>query len=236
MPKIIPPEIRNQVINNHLSGLTRNENADNTGISGGAVSAILSQFSKDIGEANYEALTRYVRSFRENNMDLRDSIEGFHLMSSIKRLGIDLDKLGAFITEVYLPYKDSSLTPSELIQNTKGFVEFLKSTKMTPDELEKYYNDLLNKKQDLEKQTRSLEEEAIKAERETSSTLKQNKVTLEKITDFEQTRQELEKKGVSVDDLPKLAKMLKAAEKNNWNNSKISDYLVASEDYERQSK
>ena len=233
MPKIIPPEIKNQVIDNHLLGTTRDENAEKACISTGAVSAVLAQFSIDIGEANYEALTRYVRSLRENNMDLRESIEGFHIMNSIKRLGVDLDKLRAFITEVYLPYKDSSLTPSELIQNTKGSVEFLKLTKMTPNEMEEHNDDLLNKKQDLEKQNSMLEENAMRVERETESIQKQNKITLEKIANFEQTRKDLEKNGVSVDDLPKLAKMLTAAEKNNWNYSKIYDYLIASEDYER---
>ena len=54
MPKIIPPEIKNQVIDNHFLGTTRDENAEKACISTGAVSAILSQFSVDIGHANFD--------------------------------------------------------------------------------------------------------------------------------------------------------------------------------------
>ena len=234
MPKIISLEIGNQVINNHLLGLTRDENAQNTGLSGGTVSSRLAQFAKEIGHGNFEALTSYSRMLRENNMNITDSIEGFHDINLMKKIGIHPDELKTFLAEVYLPYKDSNLTPFELIQNTKGSVEFLKSTKMTPNEMEEYCSDLLNKKQDLEKQNRTLEENAINVEMETRSIQKQNKITLEKISDFEQIRHELEKNKVSIDDLPKLAKMLKAAEKSNWNYSKITDCLAASEDYQRE--
>jgi len=234
LPKIISPETKEQVRKNHLSGFTRDENASNTGISAGAVTTILSQFSNDIGKVNYESITRYSRTLRENDMSLSDSIKGFHFINLIKRINIESDKLQEFITEVYLPYKDSKLTPSELINNTKRSVEFLKLTKMTPDEMEKYCNDILNKKEDLEKQTRLQEEKKIQSERETKSILKQNKSTLEKISNFEQTRKKLEESNISLDDLPKLAKMLRVAGKNNWSNSKIIDCLESFENYNQQ--
>ncbi|KER07114.1 hypothetical protein AAA799E16_00054 [Marine Group I thaumarchaeote SCGC AAA799-E16] len=234
MPKIISPETRNQVKKNHLLGLTRDENAENAGISAGAVSSILSQFSKEIGEANFEALTRYTRTLREHDMSLVDSIKGFHIVNLANKIGTDPDKLPEFLRDVFIPYKDSNLTASELILHTKEFVEFLKSSEMTPEELQKYCNDLLNKKQELEKQVQLLEENRANAKRETTSILEQNKVTLEKISDFEQTLQELEKYDISIDDVPKLAKMLKTAEKSDWDNSKITDYLAESEKYESQ--
>jgi len=234
MPKIIPAETRNQVINNHLSGLTRDENADKTGISAGAVSAILVQFSKNIGGANYEALTRYVRSLRENNMNLRDSIEGFHIINSIKRLEIDSDKLEEFIVEVYLPYKDSDLSPSELVHNTKRFVEFSRSTGTAPDELDRYCSEHLNKVQELKEQTESLKNEKTSLETDIKSLFTQNKITLKQLDEFVQMQEQLKKRGVPVDNVSVLVKMLKAAEKNNWNSSKIHDYLIASDDYERQ--
>jgi hypothetical protein len=222
------------VIANQFLGLTRDENAEKTGLSAGTITNILKEFSGKIGNAEFESLTHYSRTLRENNMNLSDSIDGFHIKNLAQRLGIDHEKLQTFLTEAYIPIKESNLTPSELIQNIKKFVEFLKSIEMTPDNLEQYYSDHLNKKQDLEKQTKLSEEKAISAERETTSALKQNKVTLEKITNFEQIRQELEQNGVSVDDLPKLAKMTKTAQKSNWDNSKIIDYLAESENYERQ--
>ena len=233
MPKIIPPEIKKQVIDNHFLGITRDENADKTGISTGAVSAILSQFSKDIGKINYEALTRYTRTLRENDMNLADSIDGFHIINSIKRLEIDSDKLEEFIVEVYLPYKDSDLSPSELVHNTKRFVEFSRSTGTAPDEIERYHNEHLSKVQELKEQIESLKNDKTSLETDIKSLFTQNKITLKQLDEFVQVQGQLKKRGVSVDNISILAKMLDAAEKNSWDITKIIRHLEEFEDYEK---
>ena len=132
MPKIIPPELKQQVIVNHLQGLTRDENAKKTGISTGAVTGVLTNFSKEIGEGNYEAVTRYARLLRENEMDINDSIEGSHALGQLKKLGVEQDKLNDFVTGVYLPYVDSNLAPSELIQSVKILSDIKESTGIQP--------------------------------------------------------------------------------------------------------
>ena len=189
MPKIIPPELKHQVIVNHFLGLTRDENAQKTGLSTGTVTGVLTNFSKEMGEVNFETLTRYVRILRENEMDIKDSIQGFHALGQLKKLGVEQDKMNDFVTEVYLPYQDSNLTPSELIQNVRRLYDIKESTGIQPAELKQYCDELLNKKQVLENKIKSLKEQADQAKKDAESTLKQKKVTEEQLDTFEHVRQ-----------------------------------------------
>ncbi|MGH9952860.1 MAG: helix-turn-helix domain-containing protein, partial [Nitrososphaeraceae archaeon] len=98
------PEIaRNMVIEKWLRGKSRNQIAEECGLGRGTVSTIIDEWSRLTGKELAVQYRDFGLVLNKSGLSFTDCVTGRRVASSAKNLGIDLDELEHFLTEVYTP-------------------------------------------------------------------------------------------------------------------------------------
>jgi len=231
MPKKIASSLKQEAVILHLSGEIRDEISEKTGLSKGTVSNTIQEFSTKLVEGDFEAVTNHARFLRKNDVKWQDSVKGFHIFNLLKRLGVDDDKLLSFLSDVYTPFQESGLEPSDFIKYATILFRLQKKIDVPIEDIKEYNEELLKQKLTLEEGIDHLKKQANNAEQECKHALNKKKVTLEKLDSYNIIKAELAKFNLSINDLTKLSKMLKAAQSTRWNLDKIIEQLEKQDQY-----
>src|SRR5215212_4973263 len=98
---MIPEKIKQRVIRLWLEGNSRKEIALITGISEGTVSNIIADLRQKIGDRNAEALRESGINMKRIGIDATQCAQGFRILSTMKKLGVNENQFEAFIDEIY---------------------------------------------------------------------------------------------------------------------------------------
>ena len=118
---MISSQVEEIIIQNYLSGHSRDEIAEETGVAPGSVSNKVNEWKKRIDAPDIEELRRFAVNMKKSGITMKQCAKGLRFLQLLKGLGIiienddidsDLDSLSFFINEIYTKCKERGITPT----------------------------------------------------------------------------------------------------------------------------
>jgi uncharacterized protein YjiS (DUF1127 family) len=203
MPQKIPREVRASVIRDWLSGKPRDAIAHDNMVSAGAVTYIINEFRNDLGVSEADALRELGIMFSKLGITAPQCATGFRLASILKDLGVDEDNFGNFVSQIYNQCKDIGLQPECIAYNTKQILDLSGSVSLS--QIPDYIQEKTKEKRKLEEDIEKLKTKELDARTELMLALDEKKATLAELEQFSPFKVELDKLGISVEDIPRIS-------------------------------
>jgi hypothetical protein len=199
MPLRIPGDIRAAVMRDWLNGKPRDAIARDNSLSAGSVSNIINNWRNDLTHPVADALRELGIMLRKSRITASQCALGFRLASIMKDLGVDEDTFRAFISEIYNHSKNIGLKPEYIAYNTKQILDLSGSIPLS--QIPDYIQEKTNEKRKLEENITRLGDEELGAKAELHHALNEKKVSLAELEQFSDLKVELNKLGISVQDV-----------------------------------
>jgi hypothetical protein len=100
MPAAIDPAIRKQVINQWLSGDSRDRIAADNGIGAGTVSNIIDDFKKGVQDFDFSSVRELAIHCKKEGVDLRDLPSALRIKNHVTQFGADEEQIEAFVVNL----------------------------------------------------------------------------------------------------------------------------------------
>ncbi|PWU80467.1 MAG: hypothetical protein DLM72_12095 [Candidatus Nitrosopolaris wilkensis] len=175
MPAAIDRQIKKQVINQWLSGDSRDTIAVDNNIGAGTVSNIINEWKKGIEDSEYDNVRQLTVSLKKQGIGLDKLACTVRLNNYIKNIGANEDKIESFIANLA-----NSPEPEKLIDVTNQVAHLSRSESIPLEELEGHVKQKEEEKQRLE--------EAIKHNR---AILDSTNVDVQTISEYTHLKDEL---------------------------------------------
>ena len=116
------------MIQEWLKGKTRDTIAEETGISQGTVTEIITKWKEKMANPDIENLRELAILVRKSGITVGECAEGFRKAKMLKLLGVDDDeKFSSFIRDIYLICTHNNITPDFLGDIIYNLIDFSKS-------------------------------------------------------------------------------------------------------------
>jgi hypothetical protein len=205
MPAAIDTQIKKHVVNQWLSGGSRDRIAADNNIGAGTVSNIINQWKKGVEDSEYDSVRELTTSLKKQGIGLSDLACSFRLNNYIKKLGANEDKIESFIVNLA-----NSSEPEKLIDVANQVAQLSRSESKPLEELESHVKQKEEEKQILE--------DEIKHRR---AFLENLNVDIQTIEEYKQLKQELNKRGLSIEDPDRLLTILGTIKQLKYDPNKI---------------
>jgi len=192
MPAAIDPEVKKQVINQWLSGDSRDRIAADNDIGAGTVSNIINEWKKGLADSEYETIRELAVFSKKQGLNLGEHASSVRLRNYIEKLGANQDQIESFIANLA-----NSPEPEKLIDVANQVAHLSRSESIPLEDLEGHVKQKEEEKQRLE--------EEIK---QTRAILESTNVEMETINEYKQLKAELSKYHLSSDDPERLLTVL----------------------------
>jgi len=192
MPAAIDAQVKKQVINQWLSGDSRDRIAADNDIGAGTVSNIINEWKKGLADLEYETLRELAVFSKKRGLSLGDHASSVRLRNYIEKLGANQDQIESFIANLA-----NSPEPEKLIDVANQVAHLSRSESIPLEDLEGHVKQKEEEKQRLE--------EEIK---QTRAILESTNVEMETINEYKQLKAELSKYDLSSDDPQRLLTVL----------------------------
>ena len=187
MPTAIDVKVKKQVINEWLTGDSRDRVAANNNIGAGTVTNIINEWKKGVQDSEYQSV-RDLAAYCE-------LASRFRLYNYINKLGVNEDDIESFI--VHCMNGANGLPPEKIIDLTNQLFDISKSESIPPAEVPTRINQKLEEEQRLEEQIQ-----------EAGTVLQSKNVDIETINQFNQLKEHLSKHNLSLEDPARLLSLL----------------------------
>ena len=177
MPAAIDTQVKKQVINQWLSGDSRDRIAADNGIGAGTVSNIINEWKKGVEDSDYDSLRELAVYSKKEGFGLSDIASSIRLNNYIQKLGANQDQIESFIANLA-----NSPEPEKLIDVANQVAHLSRSESIPLEELEDHIKQKEEEKQRLE--------EEIKQRR---AILESTNVEMQTINEYKQLKAELSK-------------------------------------------
>jgi hypothetical protein len=116
---LISSQVEEIIIQNYLSGHSRDEIAEETGVAPGSVSNKVNEWKKRLASPDIEELRRFAVNMKKSGITMKQCAKGLRFLQLLKELGIiienddidsDLDSLSFFTNEIYIKCKEVGIT------------------------------------------------------------------------------------------------------------------------------
>jgi hypothetical protein len=124
MPAGLPDSIRREVIQKLLEGQSRDSIASECGISTGATSAIIAEFTRLVGTDLARQLRELSLGLKRMGISLAQCSKGFRIYEILDKLGVDENNLELFVTDLYDKSRRIGLGPQELCNYLLDLMNF----------------------------------------------------------------------------------------------------------------
>lgn len=218
VPPPIPLEVKISILRKHFEGYENEEIPHGRTKGGGTVTNVLKEFESEAMVDWEDTLDKYeVRDLLENLYDLskvlkeadvapEDAIEGAELASTLKEAGVTQGQTESFLKK--LVRQESKYSVEEIVKGAAELYDLERDYK-------KKYRTLLHDFKDKGEEYKKLEdsvEELGRQKREVAAeldkTLHGNETTRTDLKQFVEARGTLQRCGVTVDDLPKVGRII----------------------------
>ena len=190
MPSAIDSQVKKHVINQWLSGDSRDRIAADNNIGAGTVSNIINEWKRGIEDFDYDSLRGLAVFSKKKGMTLSDVASNIRLNNYIEKLGADEDQIETFIANLA-----NSPEPEKLIDVANQVAPSSRSESIPLEELEGHIKQKKEEKQMLEdeiKQARAI--------------LENTNVEVQTINDYKQLKADLGKHNLSFEDPERLVR------------------------------
>jgi hypothetical protein len=184
MPAAIDTQIKKQVINQWLSGDSRDRIAADNGIGAGTVTNITNEWKKGIEDSDYESVRELAVYSKREGFGLSDITSSIRLSNYAQKLGANQDEIETFIANLI-----NSSEPDKLIDVANQVAHVSRSESIPLQNIQIYIDDKEEERQRLD--------EEIKHRR---AILESTKVEIQIINEYRQLKAELSKHHLSSED------------------------------------
>jgi len=219
------PEIEQQVIEKYLSGESVREISDSQGVSVGYVSNCIEGFSSKLDKNTINALHDFYKIIRRINLNPKNAFSGYAVFSVITKYKLDINQINSFIESVLLFAKQNELSSEQLVNLCKKLSNVQSRSNIDLEELKEYCEKLVNNKKSLEEIINNLNSKYKQTENDLSNMLQNRNLTQKQVENIDNVIGFLKKIGFDFSDLNSIHDMLQNAKNENYDISKITDYL-----------
>ncbi len=233
MPAAISETIKKIVLHDWLEGRSREEISSRNKISTGTVSNIIEEWRTDLANYDLDALRALSLSLKNFKLTPEKSAAGFRVAMMMQKIGVTEESFNNFINEIYNRCQLLNISPEEIGIYIQEIV--LLSHLVIPSKIPQF---LENKRKDIEaienqsiqkrQELVEVDKEVTQAQNRLDNLLDREKISRETIEWQDNIKQELEKEGISVDELKLFVQCVKGIKKNNYDPREVvlqySDY------------
>jgi hypothetical protein len=205
MPAAIDTRVKKQVINQWLSGDSRDRIAADNDIGAGTVSNIINEWKKGVEDSEYDSVRELAVSSKKQGLSLGEHACSVRLNNYIKKLGANQDQIESFIANLA-----NSPEPEKLIDVANQVAELSKSESIPLQDLENHVKQKEEEKQRLE--------EEIEHSR---AILESTNVDVQTISEYTHLKEELSKHRLSTEDPTRLLSILQTIKQIGYEPQKI---------------
>jgi hypothetical protein len=214
MPSAIDSKIKKHVINQWLSGESRDRIADDNGIGAGTVSNIINEWKKGVEDLDYDSLRELTVPLKKQGIGIIELAPFVRLYKYVKKLGADADQIESFLANCMSGA--NSLPPEKIIDLTNQMFDIAKSESIPPAEVPIYIKQKLEEKQRLDEQMQ-----------EAGAILKSTNVDIDTINQFNRLKEHLSKYHLSLEDPTRLLSILQTIRQIGYEPRKIVAAFVS---------
>jgi transposase len=118
---LISSQVEEIIIQNYLSGHSRDEIAEETGVAPGSVSNKVNEWKKRLAAPDIEELRRFAVNMKKSGITMKQCAKGLRFLQLLKGLEIiienddidsDLDSLSFFVNDIYTKCKERGISPT----------------------------------------------------------------------------------------------------------------------------
>jgi hypothetical protein len=206
MPSAIDHIIKRKVIKQWISGVRRDKIASENNIGAGTVTSIINNYKVGLDNSDFESVRELAVEIRKQGLNLADLASHFRLYNYFRKSGASEEETEAFISKV-----NSSNVPQEkLIEYVNQLFDISKAESIPPAQVPAYINKKLEEKQ-------KIDEEIKQAD----AVLQSKNVSVEAINEHLKLNEELDKQGMSTQDIDKLLNLLLNAKEYGFDSKLI---------------
>jgi hypothetical protein len=192
MPAAIDAQVKKQVVNQWLSGDSRDRIAADNGIGAGTVTNIINEWKKGVENSDYDSVRELAIYSKKEGLGLSHIAASTRLGNYIQKLGANQEQIESFIANLV-----NTPEPEKLIDVANQVAHVSRSESISLGELEDHVKHKEEEKQRLK--------EEIKQRR---AILESTNVDVQTINDYKQLKAELNKYHLSSDDPERLLTVL----------------------------
>lgn len=226
------PATQNEVIRLYVDGQTFENIAKKCGTSIGYVHDKVNKLKEDLGQKEVSAIREFAVAMRKLGISAPQALVGAKIYSVIAKSGLDEDKLGELIKDTIEQAQTQGISLSKLIECSKIVSDLQEKSNVSLEDLPMTCQEMLKKKETLEKDIGILSQQKIEAKTQTTNALDEKNLTVQKIREFDIVKTQLEENNIDINDLQKLVAILKKASDANYNSDKIISHLQKEESHE----
>jgi hypothetical protein len=161
---------------------------------------------------------------KRTGIDAAQCAQGFRILSTIRKLGVNENQFKFFTNEVYeYCFQRYGLTPEDIASNLKELVKLSKDIPIAkiPEYIEKKKNEIIKLKeytQTLKEKIETSEMETLLAKELRDAALENERITTVEVREYSNLKAELRRYGLDIHkDIPKFAKVLNSIRNYGYN-------------------
>jgi hypothetical protein len=205
MPAAIVTQVKKQVINQWLSGDSRDTIAADNAVGAGTVSNIINEWKKGVEDSDYESIRELSLFSKKHGLKLGEYACSIRLNNYIENIGTNPDEFESFIANLA-----NSPEPEKLIDVANQVARVSRSESIPLADLETHVKQR-------EEEVQRLEEE-IKHRR---AILESTNVDVQTISEYNHLKEELSKYRLSTEDPTRLLLLLQTIKQTGYEPNKI---------------
>ena len=207
---VIEETIKRRVIQQWLSGESRDKIAADNNIGAGTVSAIIDDYKTGLDHVDLDSFRELMIEARKRSITSSDLASHFRLFNYLVKSGAAEQEVESFVTNVNSGY----IPLGKAIELVNQIYEISKSESVRPDQLPDYIKQKLEEKQRIDDDIQQAD-----------AILQTKNVAVEAINEYLKLNEELEKHGLSTHDIHKLVNVLSNAKKYGFGGKEIATKL-----------
>src|SRR5919197_1115599 len=206
MPAPIDEIVKRRVVQQWLSGESRDKISADNNIGAGTVANIVEDYKVGLDNLDFSSFRDLMLEAEKRGMTPRDLASHFRLFNYFIKSEAAEDKIESFITNVNSGY----IPADKAIDLVNQIYEISKSESVSPDQLPNYIKQKLEEKQKIDDQIK-----------EADTILQTKNVNVKAINEHEKLNEKLEKHGLSTHDINKLVKLVVHAKRYGFDARKF---------------
>jgi hypothetical protein len=201
MPSPIEEVIKRRVIQQWLSGESRDKIAAENNLGAGTVTSIVSNYKVGLETLDFDSIRQLSVEIRKLGLNWSDLASHFRLYNYFIKSGAAEEQIEKFVTNVHL----SDIPPEKVIELVNQLFDISKAESIPLDQVSGYIKEKLQEKQNID--------EEIK---EANDVLQSKNVSIETINEHIQLNEKLNEYDLSFHDIDKLLNVLINAKENGF--------------------
>ena len=205
MPAAIDMQLRKQVINQWLSGESRDRIAADNDIGAGTVSNIINEWKKGVQHSDYDSVRELAVYSKNEGFGLSHIASSARLSNYIQKLGANQEQIETLIANLA-----NSPEPEKLIDVANQVAHLSRSDSIPLVDIPNHLKEKLEQKQRLEEQIQ-----------EAGAILQSKNVDIETLREYKQLEERLRKHNLSLEDPTRLLSILQTIKEIGYKPQKI---------------